>query len=1362
MKPVIIIFALFLCWSCIGQETFQAEIKNLTAYGELSNHIVRTVTEDNRGFVWIGTEQGLTRFDGKSFKPFTEFENRKLGEIPNIFVEDYLLWCVEANVSGYQILLFNTVSERFISIEEHLKKPLPFSEKEIVGIQTFNCGLYFTLYSEKGFAYYSYIPEIGFQRLTFLSPADEVISLIKEGTYWIAKATQQPYLQEVNAKGQPIKELKVDFFKSITAAVNISIIESSQVDEDGFWFKYATEKDVGIFKINHYHQITFHRKLAYSIFFKTQKIDLDRLNYHPRHDAFLYNDAQKLSLVSSDGQSSYFSDFKKFNIKGSLITSYLTNKNQVFLFNNTGLYLLSFTDNRQLSPFSSKFITDTDVGLRNIVTVNNSVYVNSETRLFQFDKEQIEVSKIFHPNRGLALLKGKSDYLWASQFFNLLRYHTQSQEIDTFKIHGCPWSLYEDKKGNIWYYDYHKLRYLNPSTRTIHHIPNNNFEQYGKLIIYYFYELTDDDLLLCTNLGVFKFNLQSGIKERYWQNGKGIYALPAGEIKYIYYDSKAEEYWLATSNLGLVKWHPQKGVLDSYVFNNNNTNNVHAVYKDRLENFWLSTNHGIVQFNPNSLKFKIYYQEGYNEFNRGSHFQSEDDTIYFGGVNGGIKFNPTDFYAALDSVENPEVVVQEYHQYLGKTNNIENLTAAFIKKREIKVYPNDGYFTLQFGFPNFSQSADVRLLYRVKGDNSDWLETTSHQITIRKLVYGKHILEVKGVASSGQLNKTPLEIPIYVIKPIYLQWWFWVLQICFLTGLIIGIIKWRTREINRRNKELEAEVVKRTAQIETDKQTIAEQAERLLELDKTKSKFFANVSHELRTPITLIQGPIQSVLNSEDLNNRNLSLLSKAKQNTQNLLRLVNEILDLTKMEADKLTLDESKIAFYPYLRRIVSNFQSIADIQNIEFTFEYLLNKSLQIHLDEAKFEKVLNNLLSNAFKFTPQNGQVSVEIMEYQQGILITIKDNGRGIPSDDVPHIFNRFYQSKNNTKAKGGLGIGLALSMEFVRLMNGKMWVRSETEGKHQGSTFFVQIPKKEVIAMLSTEDELEIQEESMVTNLTGLNTNKPHTILLVEDNHDLREYLTFLLSPFYNLITANNGSEALKRLTADGRRLTENHRQIRNEQPSTVNRLPSAVISDVMMPIMDGFELLETVKSNAAWRNIPFIMLTARAELKDKLKALRIGVDDYLIKPFDETELLVRIENLLNNYEERQAFHQQTQENSETETEDLPIITEAEKEWLERLETIIQKEMNDSIFTVDYLAEAMNESRNAFFAKVKQLTGLSPNNYIRAIRLQKAKELLETSDLLVNEVSQKVGFQSTDYFSRLFKKEFGKSPSDYLK
>lgn len=1360
MKLYLFIPLLFV-FEVQAQSDFSFEFKQYTQFDGLSSNVTYTAIEDKKGCYWIGTRKGITRFDGQHLKPFNDEHGIALDEVQHLFLDNDVLWCFQEIEQHYLIFLFHTLEERLLSFEEYLGQSLPFKQYEITDIQLLSKGFIVHTQSDKQQKVYSYIPEKGCTELKFMtdensdknSDKKQIISITNDNEYWIANTKKTFELYKVNPFGEILESVNPNFFET-TITTEIIEIQEEYVDEQtAIFFKYKTEKEVGLFSINQQGQPKSEGKTNFSF-------NLVDFGYYPRQQLFLYYPGMDVRLISLHG------DIVKqipFSFKKPLLNCLISDYSTLFLAAD-GFFLFEFTD-EIISPKFKTFLKKEKVSTRGIITVNERLYVNGN-QLYTTDVSLNSDYETGLSNlHSFCVVADKLDNLWIGRRDELVYYNTKTEKSKTYKIKGNPWKLYEDEQGQIWYNDYQGLACLNPQTGAISTLKKNGLEQLNDLRIYHFHKKEDGLFFLLTDLGILEFSFQKGLINRYWRKGKGKYYLPARNFKHLYYEKDAAIYWLASNN-GLMRWQPKTGTYEIFAFNNFTANTIHAVYPDANNHLWLSTENGIIQFDKSTYKFRTYLEKdgiSHHEFNRISHFQDEDGRIYFGGLQGVTIFHPRDFKTALKNIQNPKVTIVELLQYLGSENKLTNTTADFYKNQRIIVQPNDGYFTLKMGVANYSLLSEVQLQYKFK-KSDNWTTALENEITIQQLPYGNYTLQIKAIGESGQFDKTYLEIPIIIIKPLYLKWWFWAIIVFLLAGLIIGITKWRTQEINRRNKELEQEVIKRTAKIESDKQIIEEQAERLLELDKTKSKFFANVSHELRTPITLIKGPIQSILNSNELGQKNLNLLTKAKRNTANLLRLVNEILDLTKMEANKLTLDENKVAFYPFLRRIVSNFQSFADIENIKFIFIYKnLDKSLQLNLDEHKLEKVLNNILSNAFKFTPQNGQIEVVVEESdalkasnsfnENGILITIKDNGRGIAPEDIPYIFNRYYQSKNNTKAEGGLGIGLALSMEFVHLMNGKMWVKSQIDGKNKGSTFFLQIPKKEVISMLSTEDELDVYrgKHSNTQTIEHSNTqtiepSKEHTILLVEDNLDLREYVSFLLSPFYNVVTAKNGKEGIEWLTANGRRQTENN-------------LPSAVISDVMMPIMDGFEFLEIVKSKAKWRNIPFIMLTARVELKDKLKALRIGVDDYLIKPFDEVELLTRIENLLTNYEERQQFS--LTEKNEPLTDENIVLDEAQL-WLIDIEKMIIKEINHPQFTIDYLVELIGINRNTFYSKIKTLTGLSANQYIKTVRLKVAKDLLETSDFTIKEIAQKVGFQTPAYFSRQFKKEYGKLPSEYLK
>jgi signal transduction histidine kinase/DNA-binding response OmpR family regulator len=537
------------------------------------------------------------------------------------------------------------------------------------------------------------------------------------------------------------------------------------------------------------------------------------------------------------------------------------------------------------------------------------------------------------------------------------------------------------------------------------------------------------------------------------------------------------------------------------------------------------------------------------------------------------------------------------------------------------------------------------------------------------------------------------------------------------------LVRWRTFRLRQRQIALEAIVKERTQQI-------ALQAESLRELDSLKSRFFANISHELRTPLTLIMGPLQR-LEKSILDGSNKHLVQLARQHSRQLIGLINELLDLSKLEANRMEVNMENANLSHLAMRAVANFESAASQKNIDIHchVDPAINRLLS--LDLKKVEKILNNLLSNAVKFTPAQGEVNLSVVQRHQHLIFAVSDTGRGIAEKDLPKVFDRFYQSKReDAETLGGSGIGLALSKELAELMEGDLWVESK---EHQGTTFFFKIP---LIDGTEAPEDLPAQESQEIEALEALPvapSDLQAKILLVEDNVHLRNFLSLILADSYHLITATHGKEALQQLQSEKIDL---------------------IISDVMMPVMDGFELLEAVKADSRLQQIPVIMLTARAELKDKLKALRIGVDDYLIKPFDEEELKARVANLLQHYVNR------NQGEEEQEKTDVPALGEADREWLAEVEDLVLKQIKSSNLNLSMLVDDLAISHRQFNRRLKRLTGLNASGYIREVRLHHARELLLRGTYrTIAEVSYAVGFDTPKYFSRLFFQRFGKRPSE---
>ncbi|WP_421827614.1 response regulator [Larkinella sp.] len=535
---------------------------------------------------------------------------------------------------------------------------------------------------------------------------------------------------------------------------------------------------------------------------------------------------------------------------------------------------------------------------------------------------------------------------------------------------------------------------------------------------------------------------------------------------------------------------------------------------------------------------------------------------------------------------------------------------------------------------------------------------------------------------------------------------------------------------------------------------IHNQANKLKALDAAKSRFFANVSHELRTPLALLLGPIGTLLKETRLTEKQTSLLQFAHRSGKQLEQLVTDILDLGKMEMGKMELDEKPTLIAAFFRSHFAQFESLAESRNLHYAFHIAVADDVEANLDQAKCRQILNNLLGNAFKFTSAGGLITATVHLADGRLQLSIADTGPGIHPDDMPHLFDRYFQTTRPDKpAEGGTGIGLALCHEYVQLLRGEIDAESTLD---TGSVFRVAFPVVVRPTSASSQNreplysrqtvkagDRDMARRGLTTGETGgvMYNSKP-TILVVEDNADLQAYIRLILSDKYQVVTADNGQAALERLRVD----------------SKAGMGISLILSDLMMPVMDGDQLLRQLKSDDATRHLPVIMLTARADVQDKLRALRIGIDDYLLKPFDEEELLTRIANLLANQAARRLAITQEEKPDPA----GPVLSQEDREWLAMFEGFVQQNLADSTLNVPELAHQFAMSESTLLRQLKRLTGLSPLQYVQAVRMEEARRLLEShTSYSITQVAAKVGYADARSFARSFRTRFGKSPSELL-
>ncbi|GAB3748426.1 hypothetical protein GCM10028817_07000 [Spirosoma pomorum] len=797
--------------------------------------------------------------------------------------------------------------------------------------------------------------------------------------------------------------------------------------------------------------------------------------------------------------------------------------------------------------------------------------------------------------------------------------------------------------------------------------------------------------------------------------------------------------WIG-SYQGLIRFDKKTGRYQRFTTAQGLPNNtIYSVLADRQGYLWLATNKGLCRFHPirhSILNLKTSDGLLGDEFNRFHHLRLPDGRLAFGGLNGWVLFDPALIKAdqsqptiALTDLRINNKLVDQY--------SIRSPLAAPVNKLSTLVLPYDqNYLTFEFAALNTHQPDRVTYRYQLLGYDNNWTMGSPSTATYTKLPPGHYTLQVNAANGAGEWSSHTKRLAIVIEPPLWASKWAYGFYTLLAMSALVGFIRFRTRQDRKRHELILRE----------------RQANELQHLDQAKTRFFANVSHELRTPLSLMLGPLDSVLKNQQLTNRDEQLVRTAERNTRHLLSLVNQLLDFTKLDAGKMDVNPHPVQLKSLINSTIASFDSQAQQEGIKLTSDMPIDGNPVIELDERKFRQVLINLLANALKFTPTGGSVLVTVHYEQSQVRVAVSDTGRGILPDDLPHVFDRFFQTKQlDASIEGGSGIGLALCQEIVRLMQGHIWADSKW-GK--GSTFTLIIPAPEHI--LSNEAAAASVSEAAPTAITDVIGSFPKirqsvpeehkdSVLVVEDNLDLREYMTTILSPFLIVQTAGNGQLALDLLDS-------------MPQP------PSLIISDIMMPVMDGFQLLKTLKAHESYRRIPVIMLTARAELADKLQALRIGVDDYLLKPFDEDELTARISALLRNQRERSAMLAASVSPVENEPtgEPVPPVSDEDARLLQRLEELTISSLDNYNLTADELADSLAMSRRTFYRTIKRLTGLTPTQYLTEARFRQARYLLETRQVsTIKQVAHRVGFRQVSHFAQTYQQRFGKHPTEYF-
>jgi signal transduction histidine kinase/ligand-binding sensor domain-containing protein/DNA-binding response OmpR family regulator len=1374
LRPVIL---LCVCLAGIAlSSTAQTDPVNfisLTSKDGLSSTIVNSILKDRYGWMWFATEDGLNRFDGNRFTVYrhTEKDSNSLqsndiaslheDRTGNIWVgsnegflsvydrKNDIFLNIRSN-KGSPKFSANTIKAIYsdhtgniwlgryggISIidpisRKMLKPPTAIAEARLDFSQVINCFFEDSRHqmwigTERGlFLYNSQKNSISHFTHSDADPnsiaGNEIKAICPDsyGNIWIGTKTG---LSMLLPDGRSFKNIIYQPGNEKTLSSNI--IHTIAADPNGqLWI--GTEEGLNILdlKSDDIVQIVPDTRKKYSLNRKTVRtiyIDNEGIYWVGSFQGGINKYDKNLNLF----QNRQSNAFDPYGLPSPVVTSFAPARNNELFIGTDGGGLSLF--NRKTGLFSHIILSCISK------TVSDSLTI-------------------------LALEADHKGRLWIGTFNNgLLNYDPSTGSCRLFKKDTSPGSINstdifcikEDSQGKIWIgtngsgvnvYDpvtdrFHVFSH-DPSSPTNTYVPTNG---YIRAII-------------------------EGEKGRMWiaSHGSGVLELDPATNQYRSYNRENtnlpnnvvlsllkdnnNNIWVGTSGGGLSMLNRQTGSFITYSEKDGLANSlIYKIIQDDNDQLWVSTNGNISSFNLNTKQFKNYsYYNGVqnNNFVLGSGIQLQDGEIFFGGLDGFNHFHPL----SLKPNRNvPPVLLTD----LRVANQSVNPSPDGPIKEQISIATeiNLGYkqnFSLSYTALDYTSAQQNTFAYKLEGFDKDWNYVgRSKTASYTNIDPGNYVFRVKVCNSAGIWSTKDASVIIHIKPPIWRTTYAYVFYFALFIGLLL---LYRYKTVQKLKRKFAAEEEKRRIQQFMDDQRKEVEAAR--ELDRLKIKFLTNLSHEFRTPISLIIGPVENILTRGRYENMPVQL-QMIRRNARRLLNLVNQLLDFRKMEENELTLHKSDGEVISFIKEAFDSFKDLAERKSIRYEFLTGI-KTLHASFDHDKLERILFNLLSNAFKFTPTEGTVRLEIEKKEHAsdeeitsLIITVSDTGIGIPADQKKKIFERFFQVNATNILNQGSGIGLSITYEFIKMQGGSIEVESEPGA---GSVFRVLLPFSNA-APVSEPDVLQ-HTQTTATALTDHDDQKESkslkedwvekpSVLLVEDDDDFRFYLKDNLKHYYKVTEARNGKEGWQKALA-------HH--------------PMLVVSDISMPIIDGIQLINKLKSDKRTSHIPVILLTALTGEAEQLKGLATGANDYMTKPFNFEILNSKIKNLLLlNQSLRTTYSKQIDVHVPAN-----IIESQDAILIKEIRLYIEEHLTDSKLSVDHLSRHVGMSRSSLYAKMLDITGQTPIEYIRAIKLEKAAQLLEKSDLNIAEVAYETGFTTPNYFAKSFKAKYNMLPSEYI-
>lgn len=1291
--------------------------RSLSTNEGLSQNTVNVILQDKQGFMWFGTKDGLNRYDGQKFRLFQK-ENSSLGNnfITALYEDPNGSIWVGTDTGMY---IYNPHQECFSAFTIPIEKSSSSITRSVTCIQHDGKGNIWIAADYQGLLCYN--TQTG--KLQNISDrightkANITHFWFEQNMIWVGRYEDNLYYSQDNGKTfQIFKDIngKEPFKGSVIETITKGLHNCLYIGSS----KGLTEINLSTSTCR-----TLLNDYVRDISFHSDK----ELWAGTEHGLYIIDlsTQKQIHLQTTDESDKYaLSDNAIYTVyqdrdEGMWIGSY---------FGGVNYYPYQYTYFEKYYPHNHLF----DMGRRVREFCRESdttVWIGTEDKgVFHFNQNSGQLTALPYTlcSSNIHGLCMDNEWLWIGTFngglykINIrthsIKHYTKGNTSNTLNADNI-FTICKTSTNDIWIGTTSGLLHYNRAT--------DDFQRISKLDNVFAYYLLEDsygNIWVATYVeGVFCYDVHRKKWKHYTWDQTNPHSLPYNKVVSIYEDSQ-KRLWFATEGGGICRFIPETNTFIRYGMEKGfPSNTTYKIQEDKKGILWITTDRGLVSFDPEKEITHIYTTSNgllSNQFNYQSGFRDPDGNLYFGSINGFIRFNPSSFKenTQVSPIALSDFLLFNKRLKIGNQGSPLKQSITFTDTLQLKAYQNS--FSLRAFVLSYQAPQSNTVLCKMEGFDKDWYTVSANdaRITYSNLPYGTYTLRIKGANSDGIWNPKERQLHIQVLPPFYLSWTAYILYFV----LFIGGAYSAAMYIRQRNQRRHQHAIEKL------------QYEKERELYTAKIDFFTNVAHEIRTPLTLIKSPLENVLSTCNLDDNTREDLNIMDLNTNRLLDLVNQLLDFRKTETKGFKLNFSNYNLSELVHKTCIRFTTLARERRINLSEEII--DGIHAAIDKEGFTKIISNLLTNAVKYAKT--YIHLKLKTSNDNLILTITNDGEIIPLEMREEIFKPFIQyHTENTPTSSGTGIGLALARSLAELHGGNL-VMSDSESSN---CFVLSLPLRQLhIIELPSEDQTSLESVSEEESSKQKQTIESaiYTLMLVEDNHTMRKFLSRQLSPSYRIFEATNGKEALGILKSE---------------------IINLIISDIIMPEMDGIELCYTVKNEIDFSHIPVILLTAKTTLQSKIEGMETGADAYIEKPFSLDYLKACIANLLKSRERLQT--------SFAHTPFIPTnsmaISKADEDFLKKLNELVQDNIQNPDFNLDEMSDELCMSRSSLYRKIKGILNITPYEYVRLERLKKAAQLLKDGSCKINEVSYLVGFNTPSYFTKCFQKQFGMLPKDFV-